>query len=239
MSVYGGDSWGREANYRKRRVDDLLVEHIHNKSNITIASSSYKKLPSGKFACLVCPHTPILDTPLMLSMHMKGSRHCAAESRLKERELSRQAEINKRIALSGSSTSVDSNDVPTQQYGLTSRPITQRTMKAVSAAIGNNPAQQLTVPKIDTVKYTGNPILKGLSSQYDNPIVQVEVDKQFPQNLDYKEKVSQQQLDYKERKEKELKFTAAGWKRDGFGGWYKDESVEFDSDEEDPNLSFA
>lgn len=158
-------------------------------------------------------------------MHMKGSRHSASESRLKERELSRQAEINKRIALSESSTSADSNYVPTQQYGLGNKPLTQRTMKAVSEALGTNPAQQLTVPAIDTVKYTGNPILKGSSSKYNSAIGQVVADKQFPQNMDYKEKVSQQQLDYKERKEKELKFTAAGWKRDGFGGWYKDESV--------------
>lgn len=159
-------------------------------------------------------------------MHMKGSRHCASESRLKERELSRQAEINKRIALSGSSTS-DSNDVPTQQYRLTSKPLTQRTMKTVSEALGTNPAQQFIVPKIDTVKYTGNFILKGSSSKYNSTIGQVVADKQFPQNLEYKEKVPEQQLDYKGRKEKERKFTAAGWKRDGFGGWYKDESVSF------------
>lgn len=162
-------------------------------------------------------------------MHMKGSRHCAAESRLKERELSRQAEINKRIALSVNSTSADHANVPTQQYGLASKPLTQRTMKAVSEALGNNPgpAQQFTLPKIDTIKYTGNPVLKGSSSNYKNAIGQVVANKQVPQQSDYTEHVLQQQLDYKKRKEKELKFTAAGWKRDGFGGWYKDESVSF------------
>lgn len=60
MSVYGGDSWGREAQYRKRRVDDLLIEGIN--------ASAYKKLPNGKFSCLVCPQKPVLDTPLMLSV---------------------------------------------------------------------------------------------------------------------------------------------------------------------------
>ncbi|KAL1833729.1 hypothetical protein ACET3Z_003380 [Daucus carota] len=242
MSVYGGDSWGREANYRKRRVDDLLVDQIHknttnNNSIITNGSSSssssstssYKKLPNGKYACLVCPHNPLVDTPLMLSIHMKGSRHCAADSRLKEKELYRQAQINKRIALSENTASADTTDVPRQQYGLTSKPLTQRTMKAVSEALGTNSAQQFAIPRIDTVKYTKNPVMKGSSSKYDNAIGQVVADKQLPQ----------QQLDYKERKEKELKFTAAGWKRDGFGGWYKDESVEFDSDEEDPNVSLA
>lgn len=60
MSVYGGDSWAREAQNRKRRVDDLLIEGIN--------ASAYKKLPNGKFSCLVCPQRPVLDTPLMLSV---------------------------------------------------------------------------------------------------------------------------------------------------------------------------
>lgn len=65
MSVYGGDSWAREAQYRKRRVDDLAVEGIE--------SSSYRKLSSGKYACLICPHNPVLDTPLMLSVRFPAT----------------------------------------------------------------------------------------------------------------------------------------------------------------------
>uniref|UniRef100_A0A0A9GDU6 Sodium channel modifier 1 zinc-finger domain-containing protein n=1 Tax=Arundo donax TaxID=35708 RepID=A0A0A9GDU6_ARUDO len=38
---------------------------------------SFKRLSNGK---LVCPHRPVLDCPLMLSMHNKGARHVAAES---------------------------------------------------------------------------------------------------------------------------------------------------------------
>jgi hypothetical protein len=60
MSVFGGDSWAREAQHRKRRLDDLILEEVDE--------SSYKKLSSGKYACLVCPHSPILDSPLMLSV---------------------------------------------------------------------------------------------------------------------------------------------------------------------------
>ncbi|CAK9185174.1 unnamed protein product [Ilex paraguariensis] len=65
MSVFGGDSWAREAQYKKTRVDELLVDGFD--------SSSYKKLSSGKFACLVCPNNPVLDTPLMLSRTFMGS----------------------------------------------------------------------------------------------------------------------------------------------------------------------
>ncbi|KAF8011785.1 hypothetical protein BT93_I0048 [Corymbia citriodora subsp. variegata] len=69
MSVYGGDSWAREAQHRKRRVDDLAVEGLD--------ASSYKKLSSGKFACLVCPRAPVLDSALMLTV-----RFCRSICRL-------------------------------------------------------------------------------------------------------------------------------------------------------------
>ncbi|RVW61176.1 hypothetical protein CK203_020612 [Vitis vinifera] len=59
MSVFGGDSWAREAQHRKRKVEDLMVEGLD--------ASSYKKLSTGKFACLLCANNPILDSPLMLS----------------------------------------------------------------------------------------------------------------------------------------------------------------------------
>ncbi|KAK1302400.1 hypothetical protein QJS10_CPB12g01397 [Acorus calamus] len=76
---------------RKRRLDNLLIDFVE--------SSSYRKTRSGKYECLACPNNPLLDSLLMLSMYIKGARHIAVESRLKERELWRQDEINKRIAL--------------------------------------------------------------------------------------------------------------------------------------------
>lgn len=62
MSVFGGDSWAREAQYRKRRVDDLIIDGVE--------ASVYKKLYNGKFACLVCPNNPVLDTATMLSVRI-------------------------------------------------------------------------------------------------------------------------------------------------------------------------
>ena len=35
----------------------------------------------------------------------------------------------------------------------------------------------------------------------------------------------QPDLDFRERQERELKFTAAGWKRDCQGKWFTDENV--------------
>ncbi|KAK7845012.1 sodium channel modifier 1 [Quercus suber] len=48
--------------------------------------------------------------------------------------------------------------------------------------------------------------------------------------------VVQPHLDFQECRERELKFIATGWKRDCLGKWFRDENVEFDSDEDDPNV---
>lgn len=48
--------------------------------------------------------------------------------------------------------------------------------------------------------------------------------------------LSEWQADLQKRQEQELRFTASGWKRDCHGRWYRDENVEFDSDEDDPNI---
>ncbi|CAD6245524.1 unnamed protein product [Miscanthus lutarioriparius] len=66
MSVFGGDSWARDAQQRKRRLDDLLLPTTASSSPST--PDSFRKLPNSKLACLVCPHRPVLDTPLMLSV---------------------------------------------------------------------------------------------------------------------------------------------------------------------------
>ncbi|XP_051208017.1 uncharacterized protein [Lolium perenne] len=70
MSVFGGDSWARESQQRKRRLDDLMLPAAATSSSSSspTASGSFKRLSSGKFACLVCPHRPVLDSSLMLSV---------------------------------------------------------------------------------------------------------------------------------------------------------------------------
>ncbi|KAJ3676960.1 hypothetical protein LUZ60_002684 [Juncus effusus] len=195
MSVFGGDSWARETQNRKRKVDDLLLSS---------SSSSSEKLSSGKYMCLVCPQNPVLDSPLMLAMHNKGSRHIASEKNLKEKELLRQQELDKRIALSSVKTYKKEN----LNYNLKSsadqdNPLVEESRRAILELQSNK--------------------FKDLSSKDSNG------DK--GRNVSY--------LEPHERREKELRFIAAGWKRDGFGKWYRDENVEFDSDEEDPNICFG
>ncbi|KAL2537509.1 Sodium channel modifier 1 [Forsythia ovata] len=222
MSVFGGDSWAREAQCRKRRVDDLLIEGLD--------ASAYKKLPNGKFACLVCPHNPILDTPLSLSMHGEGSRHRAAESRQKERELWRQEEISKRLGLSNCVTSTSSSDVSYQQRKKGGKPLIERTRKAASEIFSYEIIEQRNKCRKPDAESVISSCLYGQSIERKEGPIEMEVAR--------KEVVVEQmqQLDYRERRERELQFTAAGWKRDCHGRWFKDENVEFDSDEEDPNV---
>ncbi|KAK1277275.1 hypothetical protein QJS04_geneDACA018775 [Acorus gramineus] len=220
MSAFGGDSWAREAQYRKRRLDDLLIDYAE--------SSSYRKTRSGKCECLVCPNNPLLDSLLMLSMHVKGARHIAAESTLKERELWRQDEINKRIAL---------NDHSASTVKLGPKPLIQQTKKTISNVQscfdnerfrgGNSPLQ--------------NPNHLLSSDQKESPSSHksasacnsTECQSKSSEN---NKMLVEWQIELRKRQERELKFTAAGWKRDCNGKWFKDENVEFDSDEEDPNI---
>ncbi|XP_062177945.1 uncharacterized protein LOC133882745 isoform X2 [Alnus glutinosa] len=223
MSVFGGDSWAREGQQRKRRVEDLALEQLDG--------SSYKRLPSGKYACLICPNSPIIDSPLMFSMHCKGSSHRNAELKIKEQELMRHDEINKRIALSGSSTGTANCNSHHQNFRSVDKPLIEQSRKVASeirCGQTTQPQQSSSNANRDVQR-----ILDHITNRHSNlsqhsscPAIEA---------ADKVVKQQQQHLDLQERRERELKFTAAGWKRDGHGKWFRDENVEFDSDEEDPN----
>ncbi|KAL0334818.1 UNVERIFIED_CONTAM: Sodium channel modifier 1 [Sesamum radiatum] len=185
MSVFGGDSWAREAHYRKRRVDDLIIEGVE--------ASAYKKLPNGKFACIICPNNPVLDTPIMLSICVNTK--AKANASVKQRKS-------------------------------TSRPLIERARKAASEVFPGGVDQ----PEMKSA--IGNLVAScgGDSGSNGNSIEIEGMHKGLVREM--------QPIDYRERQERELKFTAAGWKRDCHGRWFKDENVEFDSDEEDPNIVF-
>ncbi|KAK9136092.1 hypothetical protein Syun_015422 [Stephania yunnanensis] len=235
MSAFGGDSWGREAQHRKRRVDDLIADSLTD-------STPFKKLSNGKYACLVCPNNPIFDSSLMLSMHNKGARHVAAESRLKEKELAKQQEINTRIALSsdGIDTAITCN---------TSKPLIEKTWNITSQLLHKQKRERNATNATCNVDVRGRDGLLFSSSAPSVPGRRPGSLSSTHGGLSEKSKgcvvekadkaLADRHLDFSKRQEKELKFTAAGWKRDGHGKWYRDENVEFDSDEEDPNVSLC
>ncbi|KAK8930920.1 hypothetical protein KSP39_PZI016702 [Platanthera zijinensis] len=224
MSVFGGDSWVPEAQHRKRRVDDLMLSS---------SSSSYKKLANGKFACLVCPHNPVLDSPLILSMHMKGSRHTAAETKLKGKELSMHEELNKRIALSGDSKKFSNSSVSFSKLldsTMQTKPLIAKTRQAILEAQCHW-INEHNVKDFSTRSQQFQPTSSVVPANYNESISE--------RIAVADSTVSNWNTEIQKKLEKELQFTAAGWKRDGHGKWYRDKNVEFDSDEEDPNFCFS
>uniref|UniRef100_A0A0A9D2G6 Sodium channel modifier 1 zinc-finger domain-containing protein n=1 Tax=Arundo donax TaxID=35708 RepID=A0A0A9D2G6_ARUDO len=132
MSVFGGDSWARDAQQRKRRLDEIMLPAAASSSPSTL--DSFRRLSNGKFACLVCPHRPVLDSPLMLSMHNKGARHIAAASRLREKELSKQHEINKRLALSSDASLSNSSNPSIMPSNMKEKPLIEQIRRAILEA---------------------------------------------------------------------------------------------------------
>ncbi|KAH6818954.1 hypothetical protein C2S51_002557 [Perilla frutescens var. frutescens] len=219
MSVYGGDSWAREAQHRKRKVEDLMIEGIE--------SSVYKKLSNGKFACLICPANPVLDSPIMLSTHVRGSRHRAAELMRKDRESAKQEEVKKRLALSDCVGANAGANASTKQLKKPSKPLIDRARKAVSEVFSG----KVSLPEVNVNPRICNLVKPCIEDNGSNANL---VRDESKENRVARE--VQQPLNYRVSQERELKFTAAGWKRSCHGRWFKDENVEFDSDEEDPNI---
>ncbi|KAJ6896482.1 sodium channel modifier 1 [Populus alba x Populus x berolinensis] len=213
MSVFGGDSWAREAQYRKRRVDDLVIDGLDG--------SSHKKLSSGKYACLVCPHNPVLESPLALSYHIiscagsyqlapnlflmlllshaycKGSRHIAAESKLKEKELMRQSEINKRLALSESDVRPANPSALNKNTTLVSKPLIEKTKKAATEILGKGTAQLSSKNQNCDLKLSVGYV------NIMNVVTKICENSSYPEVIASEKMLVQQHLDFRERRERE------------------------------------
>lgn len=107
-----------------------------------------------------------------------------------------------------------------------SKPLIGCTRKAASYVLHQNLAQS-SASQGDEIKCTKVDTSSVLANQRSSQCVQI--------GVTTNQTIISQAYN-QERRERELKFTSAGWKRDGHGKWFKDENVEFDSDEEDPNL---
>lgn len=144
-------------------------------------------------------------------MHRKGSRHRAAESRLKEKELIKRDEANKRIALSGDSSISTSGRI-------SSKPLLEQAQLDTSEVLSGRASKHEAKDKCP-VAGIAVPCPSDMESvpraSVSLPAKEVSSDVTVQQHL----------LDYRERRERELKFTSAGWKRDGNGRWFKDENV--------------
>lgn len=153
----------------------------------------------------------------LLQVHVKGSSHRAEETRLRERELGRQDEINKRIALSECDTATSKTLTSSQLCRSASKPLIGCTRKAASYVLHQNLAQS-SASQGDEIKCTKVDTSSVLANQRSSQCVQI--------GVTTNQTIISQAYN-QERRERELKFTSAGWKRDGHGKWFKDEKCEF------------
>lgn len=152
-------------------------------------------------------------------MHNKGARHRAALSKLKEREVGKQEEINKRIALSDNPTTSTTLGTSTQKPRLPCKPLIEHTRKAAS---------EIFYPAIAPQNMCQNhSVVSDIGSVHHVILHKIEVNSHHTRPSEADAANAQLQLDFRERREKELKFTAAGWKHDCHGKWYRDENVGF------------
>ncbi|GER42209.1 sodium channel modifier 1, partial [Striga asiatica] len=187
MSVFGGDSWGREA------VDDLLIDGIE--------ASAYKRLANAKFACLVCPQNPVLDTPIMLSVAYSSPIDDSGCNFRGNVRVSSYMRILVSILLLAK-THVNGSRHKVAKKAASEVFLGQATQHNPKSETGHS-----TVPSIENCSGCA----KGIRFEG--------TDEGFVRKVP--------KLDYREQVERELKFTAAGWKRDCHGRWFKDENVRF------------
>lgn len=161
-------------------------------------------------------------------MHNKGSRHIAAETRLKERVISREAELNKRLALSADSKDVPNSSIPNNGMKcvkVQKKPLIEHTRKVIFEMQSSISSDQNTTGHCHDVMHRANS-----SSCFSNPLCAPMDAVSAPQSDGVEvncETSSYKNSEFYKLREKELKFTAAGWKRDGNGKWYKDENVSY------------
>lgn len=177
-------------------------------------------------------------------MHMKGSRHIAAEAKFKEKELSRKEEINKRMALSGDIKDFSSSICSFSklkgsavQSKPQNKPLIEKTRQVLleTQRIRGHNLKNGRNPAITTALTTLNSHHSLLSDHQSQQIRQtgsvvsvnhIENISERISSVDSKTN-SECNAELRKRHEKELQFTAAGWKRDGQGKWYKDENVSY------------
>lgn len=147
--------------------------------------------------------------------HVKGSRHKAAASKLKERELAREFEVNKRIALEDFTGA--SSTICERRFGSANKPLIGRAQKAASEILNGQSLQC-------SPAHNGQDVRPDICYYKENPSTETRIS---TETVTASVEAVQQQLHHRDRHERELKFTAAGWKRDGHGRWFKDENVSF------------
>lgn len=143
---------------------------------------------------------------------MRSTRHGAAKLRRKDNDLAKQ-EAKKQLVLSDCVNAESAANASMKPLKTTNKPLIERARKAVSEVLSG----EVSLPEVKPA--TGNLVVPSIE---DNGSNANPVGREATQNRVF---VEVQPLSYRVSQERELKFTAAGWKRDCHGRWFKDENV--------------
>ncbi|XP_060777932.1 sodium channel modifier 1 isoform X2 [Neoarius graeffei] len=242
-----GDDHSQLNVLKKRRVADLLSNFI--------PEDEATLMKNGRYSCLVCSHRPTFDTVDMLTVHRKGKRHLEGLKWFYGKKAQLQKEIDKRRHQDYV------NEEDDRQETGSSAPLLTQTRKITHHALlrstpynschkkaserAEKPATELNLScsknhsvdqnimataktKINTDTTPAHSQIYASQCQIEN---HMRKKKKKPINPAESEPVTEER---RRELERYLKLKSDGWLQDPSGKWVKDETVEFDSDEEEP-----
>ncbi|XP_016131249.1 sodium channel modifier 1 isoform X1 [Sinocyclocheilus grahami] len=238
-----GDDQSQLNVLKKRRVADLLSNFIPD-DEATL-------MKNGRYSCLVCSHRPVFDTVDMLVVHRKGKRHLEGMKWFYGKKNQLKHEIDKRRHQDYVKAE-DERQEPSSSAPLLSqtRKITHHALlrtvpysschrkaseRLESSGCGQEDRQDqinssthlsIRTGSIDSISTSSTTVHQGQTQGKE------ETKKGKKGSSTKCEPITEQR-----RKELEhyLKLKSSGWLQDRSGKWVKDENVEFDSDEEEPD----
>ncbi|ORY06941.1 hypothetical protein K493DRAFT_403826 [Basidiobolus meristosporus CBS 931.73] len=227
FKLTGERSRSENNRHTKRLTDELLAEKISPKEATLLAN--------GKYKCLVCRWKPILDDIKQLSIHRKGRKHREE----KETFSVKQLPIVKVQEETSSSTPLLSSTQEKMTKALLPGPRYNPLSTKKSERVDNRSIFQPQFTR-QQPKPKAKPIVATTYSSQDYVfpwMVQgpkITKGKQSVIVGDDQTPVSPEEVHRIALEKYHLQLAQAGWKRDENGEFVKDESVEFDSDEELP-----
>ncbi|EDV28618.1 Sodium channel modifier 1 [Trichoplax sp. H2] len=245
-----GDNFTQQRVLKKRRVTELLANSIdEDEAQLT---------KNGRYVCLVCSKHPVFDTIEMLCVHRKGKKHAhwSAKQLDKKKEIlelleKRQQVEPETLATASNATSVDP----------LLRDSRKKTIHALLTATPYNPCVKprnaVSIFQPLKRKRDENPRCSTDESSKNNEGTCIS--KSNEKNKEKKvyvfpPKHTKLKNDGNNPKgvsqivtghttgnpltTRYIQLRSLGWRLDANGNWFKDENVEFESDEEEPEPLF-
>ncbi|KAK8814118.1 hypothetical protein WA158_007980 [Blastocystis sp. Blastoise] len=221
---------------RKRRLENLFYSDVD--------TSEYKKLQNGEYCCLICRQKPVFSDTHGLLSHRNGKKHKAEEIRYRKC-IAERAEKKYR------KSNDTQNEIKSPQRPLS---LLESTTNITNQILhGNNIDDKEKKPQLNSSNQyisisslhsqsTYNHNTKHNSTALQGPAYlknpihndKLEISASIPLSNMVEQPIYSPSLHIPSKidRERELELIQKGYKKDIYGGWYRDEEVEFDDDDE-------